>query len=275
MLGRAWHDDKVLALQRYLKMPLPHVIGHLEAFWNAAYDNVPRTGALNKRQRECVEAWAMWEGKPGKFYKGLVHSGLLTLGKRCAFIPKFDSNVPDYVRKRWISKDLRHKTMLGKVRKLPEVSGQTGQDKRGVEQTEQEQTRGELNGLDQAGQEQTAGEAPESDPKGHSPDSAPAVAPPVAAETADGANGQVASNHQLVCSVMLERLRKALAQSPPVPVLFLLHAAGMNAIVAKELCAKFKHARIRLAAHYASRQTTSNVAGLLRSAIEHEGWDLT
>jgi len=74
---------------------------------------------------------------------------------------------------------------------------------------------------------------------------------------------------------LLQRLRDALAQSPPVPTLFLLVAAGMAGPVAKALLAKYPEARVRLACHYVACNSTANPAGLLRAAVEHEAWDLT
>ena len=74
MLIKAWKDPRILQLAKLLKMPLPHVMGHLEAMLLICYDHVPESGIFEKDVYNCLESWAMWEGPPGHFARSLAEA---------------------------------------------------------------------------------------------------------------------------------------------------------------------------------------------------------
>jgi hypothetical protein len=122
MLARAWSDCRVLELQSKLRLCLPHVIGHLEAFMKSAFDNLPPTGRINKQQMNHLETWAMWCGKRGLLRKAMLETGLIAKRRRCFFVADFSTSVPEYVRKRWNRQDLQSQASMGFVRTSPDIS---------------------------------------------------------------------------------------------------------------------------------------------------------
>jgi len=261
MLGRAWSDTKILDLQHRLGMPLPHVMGHLEALFKGAYEHVPASGRLTSQDMQYLETWAMWAGDPGKFAAALVQAGLIVQNKRGCVLAHFKTSVPDFVRKRWARKH------LAKARRRPPVrttadngayQDKTRTDKKGEEEKDQD--------MPSTGAAAAASAPPASQA------AAPLLVRPNGPKDQ---NGKDSSSVQGVCLALVERLRQALAQEPRVPALMLLVASGMNGVVARDLARKHAPDRVRQAAVYASRSARQNPAGLMRSILENPDWKLT
>jgi len=268
MLMRMWTDTQTLDLQARLSMPLAHVMGHLEALYNRAYEHLPKSGRLKTRDLLFLETWAMWEGKRGLFVNALVKASIILQNKRGNYLALFSANAPDFVRKRWARKQLRLDFGNDPYPKPADNGGQRRPQRKDKDTTDK--PRKEMPGT---GKPTTA--KPDAAPQCSGNDTQPATAKPVVVIGQKDQNGKDLTSSQGVCLVFVERLRKALAEVPPCPSLMLLMASGMKGLVARDLAKAHPAPRVREAAVYASRNADQNPAGLIRSILANPDWILT
>lgn len=93
-----YEHPKFMRLCHLLKMPRPHVLGHLEFMWRVGYvSGNPELGdAVN------VEIAAEWTGEPGALVAALMDKHVRMIDRRgkIYFIHDLHENAPDYVRAR-------------------------------------------------------------------------------------------------------------------------------------------------------------------------------
>lgn len=94
---RTWNNAKIRRFAKEIGEPLPHAIGHLEAFWHDAYQNHLPHG---RYRPEEVEEAARWDGPSGEFLTALRKTVLVNQRRGWVYIHDFRENAPDYVKKR-------------------------------------------------------------------------------------------------------------------------------------------------------------------------------
>jgi len=90
-------NRKFRLLVGMLKMPRPHVRGHLEMMW----DSCNQDGNPVFENADFVEAAAEWGGGKGAWADALVTCGFLDRDGERFIIHDFAENAPEYVRARW------------------------------------------------------------------------------------------------------------------------------------------------------------------------------
>ena len=76
---------KLVRLSKKLGVGIPQAAGHLAILWTWALRYCP-DGDVSAFGREEVEHYALWDGKPGKFYQSMVESRLIDITENGAEI---------------------------------------------------------------------------------------------------------------------------------------------------------------------------------------------
>jgi hypothetical protein len=97
-LNSLFTNKKFNKLSRLLKMPKPHVLGHLEYLWHSTHSNCdPNVGSMLD-----IEGLAEWVGEDGVFFEALKEAEFIDeIGDSGEYeIHDWEDHVPPYVRKK-------------------------------------------------------------------------------------------------------------------------------------------------------------------------------
>ena len=114
-------NRKFLRLAAILKMPKPHVLGHLEYLWQSGYQSASSVVG----DEIDVELVAEWQGEQGALTKALLETGFIDQTELGLEIHDFWTHAPRYVTQRAQTEQRLHEsgTTLSEVRRNAGIAG--------------------------------------------------------------------------------------------------------------------------------------------------------